>query len=812
LAWVKNTFFEIKNSFSIQLFISMVCMVINASAQDIPNKVSLTEEEQNWIAQHPTITAVNNTAYAPYDFISAGESAGLSIDYLNLLASKVGLKVKYENYGTWSENLKMGIEQKINILPALSETEERKRYFNFSAPYIIDRLVFWGRVGSEKVNDIKDLKDKKIGLIEGDAIFTSYQKHYPDLNYVEFNTSMEALRALTLNEIDIFPHENIPIRFSITQNNIQNIEIIGDGFVIEESKLDQRIAVHKDNPILMNIINKSIAIVSNEEFEAVFDKWIKPDQTINNLDLTEEERAWLTKNNTINVSIDATQAPLEFLEPNGRISGETGAYLDIISSKLGIKFEWVRNSNFEDGLEKIKSKEADLITLLAPTEERKKFLTFTDPYADVSQMIFAPTNKIYASLDALKDKTISQVRGYSITERITQDFPKINIIFASSVGGALDLVETGKADAFVGSLPITSYQIAKKGYDDLVVVGDTSYRGANAFGIRSDLPLLASAVQKAMQSIPLDLKSDISTTWLGYKPAPSVNYGPLWNVLGAVSLFVFFILVWNRKLLFAQKEAEESRQAAQAANQAKSEFLANMSHDLRTPLNAIIGFSETIKEEIYGPVSNKKYLEYNQDIHASGKYLLQLVEDILDISALEANKKELEYETIDISLLVSDCLSVVQKLTEDKNIKLTVDILNYTPTLQADKQALKQILLNLLSNSIKFTAPNGNITIHSEVSGDNYAIHVIDTGYGISEEDIKTITKPFTRAKQSPLVASEEGTGLGLSIVKSLVDLHRGALRIKSKLGEGTTVTVELPLIAINTQIEGSGQLNLNIQ
>ncbi|MBT5072639.1 MAG: transporter substrate-binding domain-containing protein [Kordiimonadaceae bacterium] len=214
---------------------------LNVAAQSISEEISLTEEEQSWIAEHPTISAGNITAYAPFDFVSAGEPVGLSIDYLNLLASKVGLKIEYVNYGSVFENLKMGMAQKIDVLNTLSKTEERQEYFTFSAPYIMDGIVLWGRVGSTRINNINDLRDKRIGGIKGHFISTSYQKQYPDLNFVEFATNKEVLNALTSNEIDVYPSETLTTEFSISQNNIQGIEVIGTEFVIENSEIDQRI-------------------------------------------------------------------------------------------------------------------------------------------------------------------------------------------------------------------------------------------------------------------------------------------------------------------------------------------------------------------------------------------------------------------------------------------------------------------------------------------------------------------------------------------------------------------------------------------
>ncbi|MBT7583533.1 MAG: HAMP domain-containing histidine kinase, partial [Kordiimonadaceae bacterium] len=185
---------------------------------------------------------------------------------------------------------------------------------------------------------------------------------------------------------------------------------------------------------------------------------------------------------------------------------------------------------------------------------------------------------------------------------------------------------------------------------------------------------------------------------------------------------------------------------------------------------------------------------YIDDIHSSGEYLLHLVNDILDLSTLGADKRELNYQSFDGEQLLLECKSIIYKLAEDKNIDIAINNSEKLPNVYADRNALKQILMNLISNAIKFTPRGGNITISSNISDDHHIFQIIDTGCGISEENIKVITKPFTRAVKSPFISHEEGTGLGLSIVKSLIDVHGGELNIESIIGQGTTITVSIPL------------------
>ncbi|MBT6034900.1 MAG: HAMP domain-containing histidine kinase, partial [Kordiimonadaceae bacterium] len=295
-------------------------------------------------------------------------------------------------------------------------------------------------------------------------------------------------------------------------------------------------------------------------------------------------------------------------------------------------------------------------------------------------------------------------------------------------------------------------------------------------------------------NIGIEARSVLFTRWLTQRIVPKVDYGPLYYVFGLAVIILIASYIWVGKLRQEVSKRVQAETKANIASQAKSDFLASMSHDLRTPLNAIIGFSETLLQETFGPIKNKKNVEYINDIHSSGEYLLHLVNDILDLSALEADQRELNYESFDGEQLTLECKNIVFKLADDKNIDIAINNTEKLPNVYADKKAVKQILMNLITNSIKFTPPNGNITISYNVSDDNYFFQISDTGWGISEEAIKIIDRPFTRAEPSALISHEEGTGLGLSIVKSLVDVHGGELNIESIVGEGTTVTISLPL------------------
>jgi len=236
--------------------------------------------------------------------------------------------------------------------------------------------------------------------------------------------------------------------------------------------------------------------------------------------------------------------------------------------------------------------------------------------------------------------------------------------------------------------------------------------------------------------------------------------------------------------------AEKTR--AEEANQAKSKFLANMSHELRTPLNAIIGFSEIMESNMFGPLGSEKYHEYCSDIRGSGQYLLEVINDILDMSKIEAGRIRLDFEDLALDSLLGEAMRVVSARAEEKQLKVTSRI---SPDLQlrADRRALKQIVLNLLSNAVKFTHSGGRITVRGRVSGECIVLAIADTGIGIAKDALTRLGRPFEQV-ESQLTKSHQGSGLGLAISKSLVELHGGSMRIRSTLGKGTLVVVRLPM------------------
>jgi two-component system, cell cycle sensor histidine kinase PleC len=346
------------------------------------------------------------------------------------------------------------------------------------------------------------------------------------------------------------------------------------------------------------------------------------------------------------------------------------------------------------------------------------------------------------------------------------------------------------------------------------VLVDVGLQGAGDFSLFAMLlvvavfSMLAASVPSAVYAATLPVATVVTAHYI-------LRGQPQDLVLAAMTVGaeVYFILVAKRLYLSsvsalearaqfgtlvgeleqAKAKSDEAARRAEAANLAKSRFLAQMSHELRTPLNAVLGFSEVMKSEILGPHSVSTYKEYAGDIHASGEHLLNLINEVLDLSRIEAGRYELNEEPVRLQAIAEDCLYLMKLRATNRNITLHELFEPNLPKLWADERAARQICLNLLSNAIKFTQQGGAVWVKVgwTASGGQY-LSVRDNGAGIPEEEIPIVLSSFGQGSNS-IKTAEQGAGLGLPIVKGLIDLHGGTFTLRSKLREGTEVIVTFP-------------------
>ncbi len=263
-------------------------------------------------------------------------------------------------------------------------------------------------------------------------------------------------------------------------------------------------------------------------------------------------------------------------------------------------------------------------------------------------------------------------------------------------------------------------------------------------------------------------------------------------------------MFWTEITALKRREAKlrAAKKQAEAASEAKTNFLTNMSHELRTPLNAIIGFSEVIATETFGAIGQPRYKDYANDVLRSSHHLLDVINDILDISKNEAGKLQVKHETVAVAEVINDSLHIVRDWFERSDVEISVDTPNADLKVRGDAARLRQVLLNILSNAVKFTDAGGTVSIAAARRSGKVVIEVVDSGIGMRPKDIPTALAMFGQI-DSTLARKYEGTGLGIPLSKAIIELHEGTLDIASTFGEGTTVTITLP-VARSKSIAGA--------
>lgn len=776
-----------------------------AYSQDIDQqKIQLTSAEKEWLSEHPIIKATNYTNWAPIDFNIAGKPTGFSIDYLDLVAEKIGIEVEYVSDNSLPRLFQKLRDKEIDIGHALVQTEERKSYLKFTRPYVEFPLYYFGRVGARPVNNLSDLNGRRIGLINGIASANIIKQNYSFLTLIEQSSVQEAFQSLANGSIDVFA-VILPIaNYTISKFNISGVEVIGSSVFFElRGGNPVRLGVRDDWEILPGILEKGMDAISSQEFRDLSEKWQAEYIETDDIGLTLEEQLWLAKNTEIMVAADPSIAPLEFIDQFGNISGVAGSYLNEIANFLKINFVWSKNENFNIGIEQIKSGSAYISSAIVQTEKRKDFLSFTDNYISLVNVIFTRAGgEIYGNMDGLFGKSIAQVKGFSISEFIKRDYPEIKIIEVDNIFEALRLVSVGDVDAYIGDIMTSSYYINENGLTDIAVAGDTPYSTELSMGISKDFPLLVSAMQKAIRAISVSRKTEIEQSWLQVEVNETETYNELLKAVGISLAIILFILLWIyslRREISIRKQQEEELKITQLvaanANEAKSNFLSNMSHEIRTPLNAIIGFTEVMSSGVFGEIKEAKYKEYINDIRDSGEHLATVMNDILDLSKIDLGNWELSESVFNICSCLSDTQKMLQPLADEKGINLSVHMASINTDIKffGDEHAIRRAMINLLSNALKFTTSGGSITcrLNTIVDG-GLSIEIKDNGIGIDPEKIDYVLSPFGQG-HDPDQHVDIGTGLGLPIVKQLIEMHGGEFILDSEVGVGTKATIILP-------------------
>ena len=802
------------------------------------NDINLSKEELLWIKNNPIVKIGADANWPPFEYLdNSGEYQGIASDYLHLISKYTGLQFEV-NASDWYSTISKIKDKKLDMLACVAKTPDRERYLNYTSPFLnIDVVVIAKK--ELQINNFDEIKNYKIAVQKGNFVYEKLIKRFPNIEFVFASSNKEAFELVSHGKADIFIG-NMPVfSYFVEKEMLTNLEV---KFKADFEKIDLSMAVLKENKTLFNIIQKVMPKLIENEQEKINNKWIfELDEKNKKINFTKEEFDWLKENPVIKIAGDPTWSPYSFNDENGNYIGIVPDLVNEVFKDSNIRIEYVKTNSWAETLELIKEKKIDLIDAVSYSTSRSEYLNFSNKYIGAEIVIIAnnrETNYVN-SFNNITDKNIATVKGYSIIEEIKQDFPQIKNIkeYDTPLEGLKEL-SNSRIDYFILDIPSFEFYSKKYSLSNLKIVGPSGYSYKYGFGVKKDSDKLVSILNKLLDNVSSSRKDEIYRKWVKIEYEQKIDYELVWKVVGLALFIISVTIYWNRKLKVQirekekiQKELEKERnnihqlnielikakEIAENVAKQKSEFLANMSHEIRTPMNSVIGFTEILDKEIKNPV----HKEYLSSIKKGGNALLRIINDILDLSKIEAGKLDIKNESLNPTNIFLEIESIFHSKIISKNISFIVDIDKTIPKyIIIDGVRIRQILFNLIGNAIKFTE-KGHIKLKVEnIYKDNIKskvdliFSVEDSGIGIDEKNLNNIFNAFEQQNNQD-VAKYGGTGLGLAICTKLVHMMNGEINVKSEKNKGSIFTVvlkDIPVSSMEDEIVSHKLLASNIE
>ena len=791
------------------LHIMLVCLIsLTAAASDANNSVLLRVGAYE---NHPKIFTDSD-----------GNVAGLFPEILGYIAEKEGWRLEYV-HGTWDQCLERLRNKEIDIMVDVALSEERRKLYDFTKETV---LANWGVIYTTRdfaLSSLLDLQDKNVAVMK-ESIHTTGESGIKSLaykfdircNFIEVNDYTQVFELLQNKEADagivnsifgsLYEDDYDVVRSPVVFNPMQLQFAFSKNSPLTEKiggVIDRHIREMKKDP--HSILHQSIeAYLYGRPRERIGKNLGESKKIL----LADDEKKWIRDHPVIRLGIDPEFVPFEFFAEDGKYSGIASDYVDILRERLGLNIEVVHGLSWKEAVDKIRDRQIDLLACVGKTRERTSFLNYSRPYLDFHGVIITRTDMPFITgLDSLRNMKVA-VQVNTSHEGYLKDNTDIEPILYNTSQEGIRAVSDGKVDAFVGHLATCTYWIRKLNLTNLKVAAPTSQEMQKLhFAARKDWPELIKIINKGLASVTEQEKNEISQRWVYIKYENGVDIAHIRQLAMkfAVAILVIFVvfIVWNRTLkkqinerIAAESALKERTDKLAQANirlqgldKLKSMFIASMSHELRTPLNSIIGFTGIILGGMSGDITNEQRKQLGM-VKSSASHLLELINDVIDVSKIEADKVELAIEEFDLAALVHDVYKSFETMADEHGLKITFEP-SERLIVSSDKRRTRQVVMNLVSNAIKFT-DKGRIDIKLAKTEALAEVSVADTGIGIRKEDIGRLFQAFSRIATDNRLT--EGSGLGLYLSRKIAKLLGGDIKAASEPGKGSVFTLALPL------------------
>ena len=510
--------------------------------------------------------------------------------------------------------------------------------------------------------------------------------------------------------------------------------------------------------------------------------------------LSLEEEKWLLNNPNLKVSVYGYIPPYLFNNKEGVSDGVFIDYINLIEKKINYTFDKIEYDSWPELYNDALEEKIHIILDIPKTKERQIYFDFYGDFFKSNYVIVCQQNKSI-SFKNLATASIIVPENYAIIETVKKSFPNAKIETLPKEHDCLTALSEGKYDAYLSPQLVANYFIHELNITNLKISEVTPFGYEPKISVLKKNPQLSSIIAKAVRDISMDEKDTILKNWLYNEIEPFYRQLDFWLLLiGILLIIIIAIITFNRvlKKIIRKRTSllQEAINKSNRSNEVKNRFIQNISHEIRTPMNSILGFSELLSKD---GLSKEEQLKYIDNINSSGKRLIQVIDSILDISNFGTSEIEINYQQVNLSLLIKEVENTFKKIAEDKNISLKFHTaILTTDVFVIDKNATLKIYENLIDNALKFTN-KGGVDVYTHFSNNKLEIKVVDTGKGIDNEDKEAIFEMFSiNDLNTPVL--DNGLGLGLTIVKENVKALKGELSFDSEVMKGSSFKVSLPV------------------
>ena len=789
-----------------------ITTILNNYYFDINNKIQnvLTNEEKSYI-KNSIIKVHNELNWPPFNYNVNGKATGYSIDYMNLLASKVGLNVEYISGPNWNDFLDLIKDNKLDVMLNIAKTPDREKYLNFTTPYLkaVDSVFVRKEVNNLK--SLEDFKGKTLAVIDGFYEEELFRKYYPEIRLLLVKDSLDGLKKLAFKESDGFIDSFAVANYFIENNFIINLK---PAFEIKDQRfnLSMGLATNKDNKLLQEILDKAKKeITIDEEFE-LKRKWINTNNVgaKSTIPFSMEEEDYLSTKKVITMCVDPDWEPFEVLDKNGKHVGIAADIIKLITSKLGIEIKIIPTKTWEESIEFSKAKKCDILSFLNQTPQRESWLTFTEPiFQDPNVIIGRVDNDAIDDLSKIK-ASIAIPKETAMYERFQKDFPNLIIIPVNSENEAFEFIEQKKADLTIRSMIISAYTIKEKGLFNLKIINQPkNYENYLKMGIIKEEPILRDILNKAIITLTKDDIQNIVNKWISIKYEKVEDYTYLWLLISFIIILLIFFL-YRQYLLkhnnnFLQNEILKRTHQLEKSNQilkekkdeldklnssleekiideveknklfqeklfkadklaSMGEMMSNIAHQWRQPLSMIstVATGTKIQKE-FGTLADEELVQNMDLINKNAQYLSETINDFRNF--IKGDRKIKNY---DLSTTINNFLHIIESTIKKDSINIILD-LEKDIKIDGYPNELIQCLINIFNNAKdaleEIKQENPLIFISTALQNNIITISIKDNAGGIPQNIITKIYDPYFTTKHK-----SQGTGLGLHMTYKLID------------------------------------------